>query len=107
MASAADLFGAIAYSPSNGAHGWSKDHSSREAAERAALTACARHAQDCRSLVWFKNGCAAYAIDPKGKAGWGWGTTQALADGEAMKACAKQEAKGCKIKRRVCTAGAG
>src|SRR5574339_259641 len=37
---AADYFGAIAYSTSTGAHGWSKDHPSRAAAQKAARAAC-------------------------------------------------------------------
>jgi hypothetical protein len=102
---AQDYFGAIAYSQSTGAHGWAKDHPSRETAERAALSACAENANDCRPLFWFKNGCGALAVDASAKAGWGWGTTQKLADAEAVKACRKQ-AKGCKIRRQVCTAGA-
>ena len=103
---AQDYFGAIAYSKSSGAHGWAKDHPSREAAERAALAACAKNAKDCQPLFWFKNGCATLAVDASAKAGWGWGTTQELADAEAVKACSKQ-AKGCKIRRQVCTTGAG
>lgn len=101
---AADYFGAIAYSPSSGADGWSKDHRSRKAAERAAVEGCRRHAEDCKPVVWFKNGCGALAVGGKAY-GWGWGTTQALADGEAVKACSRH-AKACKVTRKVCTAGA-
>jgi Domain of unknown function (DUF4189) len=102
---AADYFGAIAYSTRSGANGWSKDHPSREAAEKAAVAACAKHAKDCRAVLWFKNGCGALAVSAKAY-GWGWGTTQALADGEAIKACAKR-AKGCQVKHQVCTANSG
>jgi serine/threonine-protein kinase len=101
---AADYFGAIAYSTRSGANGWAKDHPSREAAERAALAACSKHAKDCKAVLWFKNGCGALAVSAKAY-GWGWGTTQALADGEAIKACAKH-ASGCKVKHQVCTVGA-
>lgn len=104
-AAAADYYGAIAYSPSTGADGWAKDHPSRRAAQRAAVEACSRHAEDCRPLFWFKNGCGALAVGADAKAGWGWGTTQKLADREAMKACGKQ-VKGCKVTRQVCTTGA-
>lgn len=99
---AQDFFGAIAYSPLTGADGWAKDHPSRRAAERAALEGCREHAKDCRPIVWFKNACGALAISDKAY-GWGWGTTQDLADAEAIKACGKH-AKGCKVKRQVCTA---
>ena len=101
---AADYFGAIAYSPSSGADGWARDHPSRKAAERAAVAACKEYADDCRSVVWFKNGCGAVAANAK-VYGYGWGNTQALADDQAVKHCGKH-AQGCKVKRRVCTAGA-
>jgi serine/threonine-protein kinase len=98
---AQDYFGAIAYSPSSGAHGWANDQPSRAAAERAALTGCRSHADDCRTVVWFKNACGTLATGPK-VYGWGWGATQELADGEAMKACA-QHASRCTVKQRLCT----
>ena len=101
---AQEYFGAIAYSPHSGAHGWAKDHPSRAAAERAALAACRKHAKDCRNVLWFKNGCGALAVSAKAY-GWGWGSTQALADGEAIKACSKH-ATGCKVTSQACTAGA-
>jgi hypothetical protein len=100
-----EYFGAIAYSPKSGAHGWAKDHRSRAAAEKAALKACREHAKDCRSAVWFKNGCGAIAVTAK-RYYWGWGTTQALADRAAMKACSKQ-GKECKVTIQACTSGAG
>jgi len=98
---AQDYFGAIAYSPNSGAHGWANDQPSRAAAERAALTACRSHADDCRTVVWFKNACGTLATGPK-VYGWGWGATQDLADAEAMKACA-QHATRCTVKQRLCT----
>jgi uncharacterized membrane protein len=101
---AQEYFGAIAYSPSSGAHGWAKDHPSRAAAERASLAECRKRAKDCRNVLWFKNGCGALAISAKAY-GWGWGSTQVLADGEAIKACAKH-AKGCKVTSQACTTGA-
>jgi hypothetical protein len=99
-----DFFGAIAYSPRTGADGWAKDHPSQDAAERAALSACGQSASDCRGVLWFKNGCGALAVSAK-VYGWGWGTTQALADAEAIKACTKH-ALGCKVTRQICTTGA-
>ena len=102
---AQDYFGAIAYSPRSGAHGWANDQPSREAAAKAALSGCSKHAKDCRPVVWFKNACGALAVSAK-VYGWGWGTTQTLADTQAMKACSEY-AKGCRVKRRLCTAGSG
>lgn len=100
-----DYFGAIAYSPRSGAHGWANDQPSREAAEKAALSGCSKHAKDCRPVVWFKNACGALATAPKAY-GWGWGATQALADREAMKAC-QDHSKGCAVTQRLCTARSG
>ena len=102
---AADYFGAIAYSPSSGAHGWAKDHQSRRAAEHAAVSACSKHAEDCRSVMWFKNGCGALAVSGKAY-GWGWGTTQKLADNQALKACEKL-GPDCKVASRACTTNSG
>ena len=104
---AQDYFGAIAYSARSGANGWAKDHPSREAAEKAALAACRPHANDCRAVLWFKNGCGALAAGAKAHIyGYGWGTTQALADAEALKGCSKH-ARDCKVKHQVCTARPG
>lgn len=103
---AQERFGAIAYSPQSGAHGWARDHRTRAAAEKAALSACRKHAKDCRSAVWFKNGCGAIAVKPE-RYYWGWGTTQDLADRAALKACAKQgKGKDCKVTVQACTTGA-
>jgi serine/threonine-protein kinase len=101
-----EYFGAIAYSPKSGAHGWAKDHPTQAAAEKAALEACRKHADDCLPALWFKNACGALVVNPKGRYYWGWGTTQKLADREATKACRKH-GKGCKVTVRACTSGAG
>jgi hypothetical protein len=100
-ASAADLYGAIAYSRSSAAHGWAKDHPSREAAERAALSGCRKHASDCQNVLWFRNACGTLAIGAEGP-GWAWAETQSAADKEAMKLCAAHSTD-CSVKRRVCT----
>ena len=104
IASAQDYYGAIAYSESTKSHGWSKDHPSREAAEKAATTGCAKFASDCRPVLWFRNGCGALATGTQGP-GWEWGTDQTTADRAALRACAKQSTA-CTVKRRVCTSHA-
>ena len=98
----ADLYGAIAYSLSKKAHGWARDFSTREAAEKAALAGCAQHADDCRAVLWFMNACGALAIGPTGQ-GWEWGDDQPTADRRAINACAK-DSKACIVTRRFCTA---
>ena len=98
---AQDFFGAIAYSPSTGAHGWSFDYRSRAEAESVALTNCGKHASDCTVPIWFRNACGALAVGPKGY-GSGWGTSQKIAEGYALQVCAKHST-GCTIKRWACT----
>ena len=100
-ASAQEQYGAIAYSSSTKAHGWSKDYPARAAAEKAALAGCAKHADDCTAVLWFKNACGALATGPKG-AGWGWAESQGVADRGALNACAKHSSA-CTVKQRVCT----
>jgi hypothetical protein len=100
-ASAQELFGAIAYSSTTKAHGWSKDYPARSAAEKAALANCAKHAGDCSAVLWFRNACGALATGPKG-AGWAWAHAQEDADRSALSACA-QHSQACTVKQRVCT----
>lgn len=98
---AQDQYGAIAYSSRTKAHGWAKDYPTRAAAEKAALGGCAKHADDCGAVLWFKNACGALATGPKG-AGWAWAEAQSAADRSALNACAKHS-KACTVKQRVCT----
>lgn len=100
---AQDYYGAIAYSPGTGAHGWSLNHPSRNAAEKVALSNCSKHAADCKTQVWFKNACGTLATG-KGGFGTAWGNPQKAADDEALKLCARH-AKGCSVVRRVCSDG--
>ena len=52
----ADLFGAIAYSPTTGKYGYSNQCDTRAEAERLALSCCLE--PDARVAVWVKNGWA-------------------------------------------------
>jgi len=96
-----EYYGAIAYSPRTGANGWAYDHPTRAAAEKVALQNCRKNADDCRGIVWFKNACGSLARGPKGY-GSAWGSSQQLADVEAMKLCS-QHSPGCNVIRQVCT----
>ena len=100
-ASAQEHYGAIAYSTRTKAHGWAKDYPARSGAEKAALDNCAKHADDCSAVLWFKNACGALATGPKG-AGWAWAEAQGAADRSALSACAKHSSA-CTVKQRVCT----
>ena len=98
---AEDYYGAIAYSNKTKAHGWAKDYPARAPAEKAALVNCAKHADDCSAVLWFKNACGALATGSKGS-GWAWATAQEAADRAALNACAKRSSA-CTVKQRVCT----
>lgn len=99
---AADNYGAIAYSPSTGAHGWSYDYNSRSAAESVALANCRKHAGDCVIPIWFRNACGALAVGAGNGYGSGWGTSRSIAEGYALKTC-RQHTSGCAIRRWACT----
>ena len=102
-AEAGDRYGAIAYSPSTGAYGWSYDHVSRAAAEGAALAQCNQRAGDCQVPLWFQNACGALAIGDGGGWGTGWGTSRGLAEGYALQTC-RQYTGNCSVRRWACTA---
>jgi Domain of unknown function (DUF4189) len=101
-AEARDYYGAIAYSPSTGAYGYSYDHVSRANAETAALAACSEHAGDCQVPVWFRNACAALAVGNGGSWGTGWGSSRRLAERFARRTCG-EHASNCAVIRWVCT----
>jgi serine/threonine-protein kinase len=98
---AAEVFGAIAYSPSTAAIGWGFDYPSREAAESGAIANCSQHASDCAIATWFRDACGAIAI---GKGGYGaeWGEDAPAAEGAALARC-RSHAANCTLRRSVCT----
>jgi serine/threonine-protein kinase len=93
--------GAIAYSPSTRAHGWSFDYASRKEADRIAVDRCRRHADDCIVAVRFRNGCGALAVGADGY-GSGWGASRRLAERYALQSCSRYS-DGCAVIRWVCT----
>jgi uncharacterized protein DUF4189 len=98
---AADNYGAIAYSLSTKAYGWSYDYPSRSSAEREALAKCRTKASDCMIPVWFRNACAALAIGPNGY-GTAWATERGNAERLALQVCSRHSG-GCAVTRWVCT----
>jgi hypothetical protein len=97
----AEWFGAIAYSPSTGAQGYSYDYPDRWSAENRALQECNARSGGCRVAVWFRNACGALAV---GNSGWGsgWGNNQRRAEAEALGVC-RRHSRGCSVVRWVCT----
>jgi hypothetical protein len=107
-ARAADYYGAIAYSPSTRAWGWSADFDSMVAAQAVAEQKCrdaSDNARDCRWVVWFQNACGALGI---GNTSWGadWGSSELEAKYNALLAC-NDYSCGCEIAVTVCTTNAG
>ncbi|GEO83074.1 MULTISPECIES: DUF4189 domain-containing protein [Alphaproteobacteria] len=98
----ADSYGAIAYSPSTRADGWSHSFSTRADAERRALRECSNRASGCRVAIWFKNGCGALAVGQDGGWGSGWGGDRRRAELEAISVC-NQHAAQCRVTRWVCS----
>jgi hypothetical protein len=95
----ADNFGAIAFSQSSGAHGWSYDFGSRWAAEDAALRQCGG---DCSVVVWFRNACGALAVGGGNAYGTGWSASRHEAEAIALSNC-YQHSGSCSIRRWACT----
>jgi Domain of unknown function (DUF4189) len=98
---AAENYGAIAYSPSTKAYGWSYDYPSRAAAEREALSRCRTKASDCMIPLWFRDACGALAIGSGGY-GTGWASERGSAESQALGVC-RRHSQDCAVKQWVCT----
>lgn len=105
-ASAADYYGAFAFSQNTGASGWSKNYTSQSEAEGAALQYCfeTKGASDCKVAYSFVNSCAALAVG--GDNGWGadWGVNKQAAQNKAMNTCAGYSYD-CKVLISECSTG--
>ena len=100
----ADTYGAIAYSPSSGATGWSYAYNSRGDAETVARRNCDDSANDCRIAIWFRNGCGAVAVGYRGGWGSGWGYDRREAQRQAIGSCSRQTSS-CRVIRWQCSGG--
>lgn len=78
-------YGAIAFSVSTGASGWSNNFSSVSEAQSAAVNSCDK--PDCQVVVWFKNNCGALAVGKDNCWGTGWADSRAEAERLALKTC--------------------
>jgi hypothetical protein len=95
----ADNFGAIAFSSSSGANGYSYDHGSREGAEEHAMQECG---PGCEVVLWFKNACGSLAVGNGNGYGTGWADSRGEAEDIAMRSC-RQQNGGCGVKVWTCT----
>jgi hypothetical protein len=95
------LFGSIAYSEKDRQYGWANNYPTRAAAEKAAVESCRTSGKNCRSVLWFRNGCGALVTGPDGH-GAGWAATEPGAVNNALKACAAKSGA-CALTRSFCT----
>jgi hypothetical protein len=96
---AEDHFGAIAFSNSSGALGWSYEYGSRGRAEEESLQQCG---PGCEVVIWFKNACGAIATSPQHAYGTGWASERGEAEEIAVGECHKH-AESCSVAKWVCT----
>jgi hypothetical protein len=82
-------FGAIAYSPSKRAQGFTHEFADRASAETAALNSCRQRsgASDCRIVIWFSNNCGALATATGGAYGGGYSGNKIGAESRALSYC--------------------
>lgn len=96
-------FGAIAYSPSSGAHGYAYNYGNIASAGSRALGECQANADgagDCEVQVTFQ-ACGALARAPDGSFGTGYGPSRSSAQDEALGVCG-QYATSCQVEGIIC-----
>lgn len=94
---AQNYYGAIAYSKSTGAYGYSGDYPTRAIAEERALSECRARGSGCEVVIWFRNACAALATAGNGARGWAWSPTKAKAERSALEYCKKHGGRDCVV----------
>jgi hypothetical protein len=92
-------WGAIAYSTRTARWGAVYNYPTQAKAVNAAVLRCG--VDDCQAVVWFRNGCGAFAKG-RGAYGWGLGNTRAEAEEKALAAC-RQRGPYCGIVSWSCT----
>lgn len=98
----AQSYGAIAYSPSSGAHGYSFGYRNQAGAQQRALRECNARGRGCRVAIWYKNACGAVAVAPNGSWGSGWGNSKQRANSEALRVCGRYSG-GCRVRLNACS----
>jgi hypothetical protein len=94
-----DNWGAIAYSTRTTRWGAVYNYATQAQAVNAAVERCG--ADDCQAVVWFRNGCGAFAKG-RGAYGWGLGNTRAQSEEKALAAC-RQRGPYCRVVSWSCT----
>ena len=88
-------YGAIAYSVSSGAWGYSEEYASRNHAQSRAVKEC--RMKDCAIAAWFYNSCGALASSANGSWGGAQGIDEPRARQNAQARCAKEGGRNCQI----------
>lgn len=105
-------YGAVAMTAGAVQYGYAWGHSSRAAAESAALRSCAKRsgsAAECAAATWFYDGCAALASsDAKNPrefraATAAWAGSKREAGQVAMARCVKAGGTACKVDHAFCS----
>jgi serine/threonine-protein kinase len=94
-----DYWGALAYSYETGRYGFAYDYRTKDEATDSAVGHCG--VDDCKAVVWFRNGCGAFA---KGDNAFGWGIGDDKKDAQekALAAC-REHGDGCRVIEWACT----
>jgi len=98
-----DKWTSIALSEKTMTFGYSWQADSRAQADQLALSACRRHASDCKVVMWGQNECLALAISAR-EGAWGsaWDRNGANARAAATAECRKQAGTRCVVRADPC-----
>ena len=88
-------YAVIAYSPATGEYGYTSECSTFEEAEKVAVSRC--KAPDARLGVWARNQWCALAIAEDKTPGYGFATTKAVAERNALSQCRQRTKTPCRI----------
>lgn len=100
---AAGVYGAIYFSPTTRADGYTGNANSRQEAVDTAYSYCAANADDCIKGIEFWGGsCGAVAVGDRG--GWGaaYGADEDEASEDALAYCSKHT-RNCRVLKWVCS----
>jgi len=97
------VYGAIAYSKSTGAFGFSYEFPNSEEANELALSKCSQNAQDCYVVISFSNLCASVVADSRREVYWGHAASRGEAQRQAMSACRNDGGVDCDVKVWACS----
>jgi hypothetical protein len=95
-------WGAVAYSSSDMAAGWSQGKDDRASAEKEALATCAQRGKACTVRTAFNKQCGALAADRQ-IAGWGISADQREAQQKAIDECKKAGGARCVVHVSFCS----